>query len=259
MSSKNKKSIKLAQDIEDDVTSDDKEAREFTPSLDIRISSFIVDLLKAAGLKNLAKKVPFSYKKFWKQKYSHHGFDIMYCGNLGRTKKQNLERRMKKINILFNFMKKFGVNKSHSVLDVGCGVGIFTNYFFEKKFKNYKGIDLTKELIINLKNKYPNYDFEQKDIGKEDIGGSYDAIIMMSVTQHIIDDRYFKFAMKSVQNALKPNGLFFVTDIADADRRDSVYTIRRPLEYYKKILNRLQFLDMTDFEGLQLFCFKKVG
>ena len=164
---------------------------------------------------------------------------------------------MKKIKLLSGFMKKFGVTKRYSVLDVGCGVGIFTAHFFEKGFKRYKGIDLTKELTNNLKKNYPSYDFEQKDVGRQSIGGRYNAIIMMSVTQHIIDDRYFRFAMKSIQNALNKNGLFFVTDIADADRRDSVYTIRRPLAYYKKVLDRLKFMRMIEFEGLNLFCFKK--
>ena len=250
---------KPAQRLADDKANFENEKyEEFTPSLDIRINSFIVDVLKSIGLKNLAKKVPFRYKKFWKQKYNHHGFDLMYCGNIGRTKSQNLERRMKKIAILSGFMKKFGVKKNHSILDMGCGVGIFTNHFFEKGFKDYKGVDLTKELTDNLKNKYPDYDFGQKDVGRERIDGNYDAVIMMSVTQHIIEDRYFRFAMNSIQNALNENGLFFVTDIADADRRDSVYTIRRPLSYYKKVLDKLKFMGMTDFEGLQLFCFKKI-
>ena len=237
----------------------ESEVKDFCPSFDIRFSYFLINFLKVAGFKNLAKKIPFSYKKFWNQRYKQYGFDIMYCGNKGRTKKQNFERRMKKIEALSKFMKKLNVNSNFSVLDIGCGVGIFTNFFFKNRFKNYKGIDLTKGVINNLKNKFPRYNFKQRDIGKDAIDGTYDLIIMISVTQHIINDKHFKFAMNNIQNSLNKNGLFLVTDMANVDRRDSLYTRRRPLSYYKKNINELKFIDMMDFEGgLSLFCFRKI-
>ena len=166
---------------------------------------------------------------------------------------------MRKIGYLSKFLDAIGVNKNFSVLDVGCGVGIFTEYFAKNRFKNYKGIDLTKSIIDRLNNKFrkQGYTFEQKDICKEKIEGKYDLVIMISVTQHIINDEHFEFAMNNLKNSLNKNGLFLVTDMEEVDRRDSLYTRRRPLSYYRKALDGLKFIDMIDFEGgLSLFCFK---
>lgn len=191
--------------------------------------------------------------------YNTYGFNILYAANKGLTPNQNKDKRQRKINQLSKFLHKFGVNKNYSVLDIGCGVDIFTDYFLKEGFESYKGVDLTEEVINNLKSKFRNgFEFEQKGICKEKIEGIYDLIIMMSVTQHIIKDKHFRFIMQNIQNSLNKNGLFLVTDMANVDRRDSLYTRRRPLSYYKKNLDELKFIDMIDFEGgLSLFCFKK--
>jgi ubiquinone/menaquinone biosynthesis C-methylase UbiE len=52
-------------------------------------------------------------------------------------------------------LKIFEYLNSGSVLDVACGTGIFLEYAYKKKFKCY-GIDLSKGMIKQAKNKNPN-------------------------------------------------------------------------------------------------------
>lgn len=55
-----------------------------------------------------------------------------------------------------------GMNKDCSVLDIGCGQGDFANYLKTRKITgNYKGIDISAEMISRAKNKFPQSYFEK--------------------------------------------------------------------------------------------------
>ncbi len=189
------------------------------------------------GILNIIR--PFNYKKFWDERYKKYGFNIKYSGNKELGNGENIEKYEKSMYHLLKIIRNFDLSKNCSILDIGCGVGIYADYFLKNGFRNYTGIDLNENIIKILNKKFPdNYKFFQKDIFKEKIKETYDLILMISVTGHIIDDKDFYFVMKNVKNSLNRKGYFFVTDRLIKDVRTSYYTRIRTLRHYEKIFGK---------------------
>lgn len=68
------------------------------------------------------------------------------------------------------------------VLDLGCGVGLLLNFFSNNQllsFIDYKGIDISSDMIATASSIHPEFKFEQRDILENDLEeNSYDYIIM---------------------------------------------------------------------------------
>jgi len=203
------------------------------------------------------KHLPFNYNKFWAKRYEKHGFSILYCGNKGYNIEENEERYDETVEIFSNFIKKHQVKKTASILDIGCGVGVYADYFLNNKFTKYKGLDISGEIMDKLNNKFKNgFKFEKKDVFTEHIEGKYDLIIMINFALHIIEDKHFKFLMANVGTILNKNGLFIVSESINRNERDSYYTRRRPLDYYKECFD-LEIIDKIKVRNKQLIAFKK--
>lgn len=217
--------------------------------IQLKLKQFAVN-----NLQFLVKRIPFNYKEYWKRQYDKHGLNPTYCGGCGdKMTFQYIFRRFDEL------IKGFNINVDSSVLDIGCGAGVYADYFQKKGFRNYKGIDLSKEMVNELSKKFNAYEFEEKDISKEKITGKYDIIIMISVTQHILLDKHFEFVMKQINDLLNNNGLFFVIDYFGIDKREALNQRWRPLSYYRKILPNLAYTGRINFRNdspKQLFIFK---
>ena len=71
-------------------------------------------------------------------------------------------------SLRFNIQKNLGIENGDSVLDIGCGLGDFYNYLNQKGISvNYFGVDLVPELIEESSKRYPNSNFEVRDMFKK--------------------------------------------------------------------------------------------
>ena len=97
------------------------------------------------------------------------------------------------------------------VLDLGCGNGRFYELLKEKEV-SYLGVDQSKELIEEAKEKYKEASFIQADalnlpLEKE----SFDYVISIAVFHHMPTPFYRRKFLKEVSRVLKRNGLFVCT------------------------------------------------
>ncbi len=198
---------------------------------------------------------PFNYKEFWKQRYVEHNFNQFYCGNTGKTLEENKEIVDNRIRIFGDLLKKFNINKKAKILDIGCGIGTYAEYLKRNKYVNYTGIELLDGIVLQLKKRFPDYNFIQKDICREKLTGKYDLIMFISVLQHITGDEHFDFIMDNAKRMLNKNGLLLVTDTLE-NKRASSYIRRRSFDTYLDSLKPLKFKLMKDFEVLKILCFK---
>jgi 2-polyprenyl-6-hydroxyphenyl methylase / 3-demethylubiquinone-9 3-methyltransferase len=120
-----------------------------------------------------------------------------------------------RLNYILNILKKHNVKTSAVILDVGCGGGILTNEISQNNFENVKGIDISKNSILeairvskekNLKTKFEvgsAYKIPQEN-------NSVDVVILTDILEHLDD---LPSMMKEVDRILKKGGLIFFETI----------------------------------------------
>ncbi len=96
----------------------------------------------------------------------------------------------------------------HSILDIGCGTGYFSNLFSKDE---YFGIDINKKYIEFAKKKYPGYCFIKSDIlSFSFLNKHYDSAILISVLHHLSDTEIKKILLKIID---KINKIIIVVDL----------------------------------------------
>lgn len=99
--------------------------------------------------------------------------------------------------------------KSHTLLDVGAGNGLFLKFFKSKGF-TISGFELEKELVQNMK-KDPALKgdkIEQGDITQMKGNEEFDVVIASDVIEHIKDDVK---AIQGLWSYVKPGGMLLIT------------------------------------------------
>jgi|WetSurMetagenome_2_1015567.scaffolds.fasta_scaffold149636_2 SAM-dependent methyltransferase len=93
-----------------------------------------------------------------------------------------------------------------TLLEVGCGIGNMTNYFYGA-CKNYIGLDISESFISHMGIDYPGADLHHCDIMDEKVlslkSKHIDTISCINVLEHIEDD---KKALEHMFQILEPNG-----------------------------------------------------
>lgn len=95
-----------------------------------------------------------------------------------------------------NIFKLYKPHPSDKVLEIGCNTGEFC-YLLKKKYDVIPiGIDINSSAISIAKEKYPDIDFQVKDI--VDLDGEYDTIYLLHVIEHLEDPKKALVKLKSM-------------------------------------------------------------
>jgi SAM-dependent methyltransferase len=98
------------------------------------------------------------------------------------------------------------------VLEIGSGVGYWTEFLRSKGIRHYTGNDIAQVSIETLGKRYPDFSFLLGDAGQIPLpAAAFDLGWMIDVTQHITDDAAFHRAISNVWQALRPGATFVVT------------------------------------------------
>lgn len=92
------------------------------------------------------------------------------------------------------------------VLDIGCNTGEFCHLLKTKYDANPIGIDINRDAISIAKTKYPNIEFEVRNLFE--LEGQYEAIYMQHVLEHL---KYPQKALAKLRSILIKNGNLIVS------------------------------------------------
>lgn len=212
---------------------------------------------------NVSKKLmpPPAYhpKKYWKKRHSAYGFDLRGVGNCTLSHEENEQVYLRAKETFSNLCKAENIDfESAHTLEIGCGTGIFTQVLLESGGENIRAIDIADTLFTELRTKFPDVIFQKLDITEDRLENMYNLIVMIDVTQHIVEDLAFSFAMKNVYSHLADGGIFIVTAwLTDEFTKRQFYEVQRPLSYYKKEFPDCEFSSPVAFRDKYIFSIKK--
>lgn len=94
-----------------------------------------------------------------------------------------------------------------SVLDIGCGVGLYSHFWIEKGF-SYTGIDQIYFAIKIAKDKNPEGSFFCANFLDMNLVENYDVVFTHTVLQHVHKNHKDIFLQKIADDAIKNDGFF---------------------------------------------------
>ncbi|AKM83698.1 hypothetical protein A2422_02370 [Candidatus Woesebacteria bacterium RIFOXYC1_FULL_31_51] len=115
------------------------------------------------------------------------------------------------------------INNNDSLLDIGCGDGLFDGVFYTNKAKKILAIDKDRNAIVHANKLYrkDNILFQKKDITRWKIPSNYFEIVTLyAVIEHFPPEVGIQ-VLKNIKNGLKKNGMLLgSTPIFNHDKKD---------------------------------------
>lgn len=201
-------------------------------------------------------------EEYWAHRLSKCGCDdLRGVGNSSLTRRENQAMYDQAGQIILALVHGKGMKlDSIRMLDIGCGTGFYARVFRKEGVKHYTGIDITDTLFPELKRAYPSFEFRKQDITRDCVEGMYDLILMVDVTQHIISDGAFCFAMRNIRSHLNSGGILVVTSwLSDRRSKRTFFEVARSLEDYDREFPCPAYArsDPIRFRDKSLLCFRK--
>ena len=131
------------------------------------------------------------------------------------------------------------------VLDVGTGTGFYVERWHELGAAEVSGADLTEVAVQRLRGRYPNDRFVQLDVTGDVSGlpaGHFDAISIMDVLYHVVDDDGYARAITNLSTLLRPGGvLIFSENLLHGEWQRTEHQVSRDVDWILERLNRNGF------------------
>lgn len=138
------------------------------------------------------------YDKYFNSRYSR----------INRFDRKEYERVKKAYEA--NYEKFLPQDKNSNVLDVGCGTGFFLYYLKKKGYKNYYGIDISKDQIDYCRQEVTENVVQTDAFGfLKDKIEEYDVIVMNDLLEHIPKEKLIDF-LRLVRKALRAHGIAII-------------------------------------------------
>lgn len=133
-----------------------------------------------------------------------------------------------------DIMKIYNIDKSASILDLGCGYGRTLNNLWEMGYANLTGIDYSRGMLYETKNTNNHINLYEGSIPNNlPKIGKFDVIYFLTVANSIISDGDLFLTFKYIFNSLNPEGYLVFDD----------YIFSNNNEYRKRYIKALNEFD----------------
>ena len=161
---------------------------------------------------------PFQTRQYWEDRLGQH-CDLAGVGYLRLGRQYNTWLYRVRARVFDRIATGLPLDLPQaSVLDVGSGTGFYIDRWRHLRAGRITGADLTQVAVDTLARRYPEHAFHRVDIGQPlpEGGlltpGSFDAISVMDVLFHIVDDAQYARAFQNLAALLKPGGWLLWSD-----------------------------------------------
>jgi SAM-dependent methyltransferase len=194
---------------------------------------------------------------FWERRHKTFDSDMRAVGPDTCSSDANLEVYAEGEKVLGKILSEHPGFQDFCVIEIGCGNGYWAGFLKRLGLKRYIGVDISPYAIKKVSEHFPEFQFFQFDVA-EGMGklqeNSADMILMIDVTQHIVDDEIFQSAMANLRRLLKPTGTIVLTsNLSEALDADVYYVKRRPLKAYQALFPDFTFGEPLAFNSKFIF------
>jgi SAM-dependent methyltransferase len=152
--------------------------------------------------------------RYWRDRFARYGASLKGAGDEGLSEEENRRRYEEAAGVFAELCRSEGIDlRAARVLEVGCGSGYYTELLANLGVSSYVGLDITDVLFPELRDRFPEFDFEQGDITTDDVEGTYDLIVLIDVIEHIVEDEKLSSAMEHLKGALAPGGVLVLAPV----------------------------------------------
>jgi SAM-dependent methyltransferase len=132
-----------------------------------------------------------------------------------------------------------------AVLDVGSGTGFWIDLWSSLGAAQVDGVDISPDAVERLRERLPDATFLIGDIADPTLlppDPTYDAVMVMNVLLHIVEEEQFAAAAANLAATLKPGGRLLLAEPAlvrtssARPPRPGATSVARPLARYRDVL-----------------------
>ncbi len=160
--------------------------------------------------RELLLKPQYRPKEFWERRHrTSDGFRAV--GRRSRDEKENEHWYGQLEQDLLEEIRQQQFDLTQmSVLEIGPGIGYWTNVVRRLGCREYLGIEIASVAVQDLLIKFPEYRFQVGDVSQVPIQGKWDLFLMMHVDEHIHGENFIK-ALTAIKHAMKPTSSLLST------------------------------------------------
>ncbi len=182
----------------------------------------------------------FDATKYWHERHRIPGHGIRAVGLDGYTIEENEKLYAEKgLQMAGYLAADFADLTRIKMLDLGCGQGHYAKVARNLSIGTYTGVDFGSTVLGELANRYPGFNFITGDITTDSpiFDEKYDAILLIDVIYHIVDDTKFKKLLANIQRSAKAGSVIYVTltDKNSAPHAHMKYRSMRALSLLTKL------------------------
>jgi hypothetical protein len=229
-----------------------------TSSLKRRLSAF--------GIGNYLRRVKhavtgqnrYDPPRYWTEQLNRFGRDLRGPGISHYSEEENVRLYKHGELALDRLVNELDLDWNGRFAEIGPGNGYWLRWLKQRGVRDYTGFDLTDVLFPLIHEEFPDARLVCHDVSRDKLPPDvFDVILMIDVTQHIVVEKKFDYAMTNCHAAIKEFGHFIVTSWLKPYQIFSSSEVMRPIESYTRHFSGWKLSGPISFRDKSIIAFTK--
>ena len=190
--------------------------------------------------------------QYWESRHQRFRNSLQSVGHLQLNHHDNAQQyEVKRRRIVEMINRHVPQSKGHTLLDAGCGVGIFTRTFVEMGF-DVTALDFSTSAIKKARSAVPQARFLVAPLATLQLDEGFDVIAVIDVLLHVVNDRQWRATLASLAGHLHSSGRMLILDhLKKVSPDHPPHLMTRSLAQYKAMFVNLG-LSILEHERFKL-------